>query len=385
MSHSEHKVPNALKHCLNINDVRSAAHKALPLAIREYIDGGGDDEKTLKENTRTFDDVTLMPNYGTGLEAADLTTTILGQTSASPVLLSPWGAHKVMHTDGEIGTAQAAANTGCIYSMSNFATTSMEAVAVTTDAPKFFQLQPARDKSIMKNMLERAKASGYKAIIVTIDNPVHGNRERDARTGFGIPPTFPLRSILSLLAHPKWVLGYMKSKPEFANFQNFFDQGKDQNWLFHNLVCPVTWDTLAWIRDNWEGPMAIKGIMSADNAKKSVEIGADGVFVSNQGARNYDAIPSTFSALPEVVDAIAGKAEIILDGGIRRGTDVVKALAMGATACSTARPFVYGLSAAGSPGIEFVINMLKTEIERAMIVSGAKDIASISSDILRFK
>ncbi|WP_068545450.1 alpha-hydroxy acid oxidase [Thalassotalea crassostreae] len=385
MSQQSGHTPKALKHCLNTSDVRKAAHKALPLAIREYIDGGGDDEKTLAENTRTFDDVCLMPNFGTGIESADLTTTILGQKSASPILLSPWGAHKVMHSDGEKGTAKAAANTGCIYSMSNFATTSMEDVAQVSDSAKFFQLQPARDKGIMKHMLERAKTSGYKALIVTIDNPIHGNRERDVRTGFGIPPTFPLRSILSLMAHPKWVKGYMKSKPDFANFQHYFDQGKDQQWLFHNLVCPVTWETLTWIRENWQGPMAIKGILSADNAKQAVAIGAEGVIVSNQGGRNFDAIPSTFSVLPDVVDAISGQAEIILDGGLRRGTDVVKALAMGATAVSTARPFVYGLSAAGSAGIEFVINMFKAEIERAMIVCGATNINDINASMLRHK
>ncbi|NMP14735.1 alpha-hydroxy acid oxidase [Thalassotalea sp. Y01] len=377
------KIPARLKHCLSVRDVQKVAHKSLPWSIREYIEGGGDDEKTLRENSRGFDDYTLMTDMGTGQETADTQTVILGQPSASPILLSPWGVHQLMHKDGERATAKAAMQAGCIYSMSNFSTTSIEDVAHISDAPKFFQLQPARDKAIMLEQMQRAKAAGYKALIVTIDNPIHGNRERDHRSGFGLPPTFPMRSLLSLMAHPKWVFNYLRNKPNFANFSRYFADGKDHMWLFHNLVTPITWDTLQFVRDNWDAPMAVKGIMSSKNAKQAVSIGCDGVIVSNQGGRNFDGITSTIAALEEVVDAISGQADIILDGGIRRGSDVVKALAIGATACSTARPFVYGLSAAGQQGVEYVINLLRAEVERAMVVSGAKDIASINADMLR--
>ncbi|QBY03303.1 alpha-hydroxy-acid oxidizing protein [Thalassotalea sp. HSM 43] len=377
------KIPARLKHCLSVRDVQKVALKSLPWSIREYIEGGGDDEKTLRENSRGFDDYTLMTDMGTGQETADTQTVILGQPSASPILLSPWGVHQLMHKDGERATAKAAMQTGCIYSMSNFSTTSIEDVAHISDAAKFFQLQPARDKAIMLEQMQRAKAAGYKALIVTIDNPIHGNRERDHRSGFGLPPTFPMRSLLSLMAHPKWVFNYLRNKPNFANFSRYFADGKDHMWLFHNLVTPITWDTLQFVRDNWDAPMAVKGIMSSKNAKQAVSIGCDGVIVSNQGGRNFDGITSTIAALEEVVDAISGQADIILDGGIRRGSDVVKALALGATACSTARPFVYGLSAAGQQGVEYVINLLRAEVERAMVVSGAKDIASINADMLR--
>jgi len=383
MRQNEQSTTRALKNCLNVYDVKKAAYKVLPLPIREYIDSGADDEITLKENTRAFKNYTLIPSFGNGLETSDMSMTILGQPSSWPLMLSPWGVHKLMHKGGEKATARAAEKNDTVYMMSNFSTTSMEEVSEAVDGVKFFQLQPARERSIMSNMMTRAKESGYKALIVTIDNPILGNREGEARTGFGVPPKLNTRSIFSMMAHPKWVLNYVLNPPTFANFLEYFEEGKDYEWLFHNLVCPVTWDDLKWIRSQWEGPLAIKGILSADSARKVVEIGAEGVIVSNQGARNFDAIPSSLSMLGEVLEAVDGDAEVIFDSGIRRGTDVLKALAMGAKACMTARPFVYGLSAAGEEGVSFVINMLKVELERAMIVSGAKTISDINASMIR--
>lgn len=369
-----------LRKCHNIDDLRNLAKKSLPFPIFDHVDGGSDDEVTLGANTAAFNRYSLKPRYCSGVESVDASTTVMGQRIEWPFFPGPAGGLKYLHRHGEIGVARAAHNYGTAYAMSGWTNTKPEDIVAASKGPRFFQLQPCRSREIMADMMQLAKDTGYDALIVTVDNPIHGNRERDARSGFGVPPAFTARALLSIASKPLWGLG-MLPMPGFGLYDKYMAvPGRDMTWLANQLITNITWEDLAWMRAQWDGPFAVKGLVAVEDIRTAVEAGVSAVILSNQGARHFDTAPSTLSMLPAVVDAVGGEVEIIFDSGIRRGTDILKAIALGATACTGARPYCYGLAGGGQAGVERSLFLLRAEVERSMIFMGAASLSDVNRD-----
>ncbi len=372
--------PRKLRKCNNTEELRSAAKRALPFPIFDHIDGGSDDETTLSANNRAFSKYCLKPRYCSGVEKVDASTTVLGQRIEWPFFSGPAGGLKYLHRDGEIGVAKASHKYGTAYAMSGWTNTRPEDISAATNGPRFFQLQPCRDREVMADMIQLAKDTGYNALIVTVDNPVHGNRERDARSGFGVPAAFTTRAWASILSRPRWAFGTIPM-PGFGLYDKYMDSPeRDMNWLAHQLITNITWEDLAWMREQWNGPFAVKGLVAVEDMRAAVDAGVSAVILSNQGARHFDTAPATLDMLPAVVDAVGERVEVIFDSGIRRGTDILKAIALGATACTGARPYCYGLAAGGQKGVERALQLLRAEVERDMIFMGAATLDQVNHD-----
>ncbi len=375
-------VSRKLSRCHNIEDLRCAARKALPFPLFDHVDGGADDESTLQANTAAFKRYCLKPRYCSGVESVDASTTVLGQRIEWPYFAGPAGGLKYLHRHGETGVARAAHASGTAFALSGWTNTRPEAIAAASDGPRFFQLQPCRSREVMADMIQLAKDTGYDALIVTVDKPVHGNRERDARSGFGVPPAFTLKAWASILSRPRWALGTIPM-PGFGLYDQYMDSPeRDMNWLADQLITNITWDDLAWMRQQWDGPFAVKGLVSVEDMQAAVDAGVSAVILSNQGARHFDTAPATLDMLPEVVDAVGDQVEVIFDSGIRRGTDILKAIALGATACTGSRLYCYGLAAAGQPGVAHALQLLRAEVERSMIFMGAATLDQVNQDAI---
>ena len=382
MSQQNHpKKPRKLRQCHNVDDLRRLAKKTLPFPIFDHIDGGCDDEVTLAANQSSFGKYSLKPRYCSGVESVDASTTVLGQRIEWPWFCGPAGGLRYLHPDGEIGVAKAAHKLGTGYAMSGWTNTRPEEIAKQApDGPRFFQLQPCRSREVMTDMIQLAKDTGYQALILTVDNPIHGNRERDARSGFGVPANFSFKAWLSILSRPRWAIRSYPL-PGFGLYDQYMDvPERDLAWLAHQLITNISWDDLSWIRSQWDGPFAVKGLVTVEDARLAADAGVSAVILSNQGARHFDTAPATIDMLSPVVDAVGDKVEVILDGGIRRGTDVIKAIALGAKACSGARAYCYGLSGGGQAGVERTLELLRAEVERTMIFMGAASLADISAN-----
>jgi L-lactate dehydrogenase (cytochrome) len=378
------KLPRKLRRCVNVSDLRDLARRRLPFPIFNHIDGGADDEVTLAANTAAFADYDLVPRYCSGVESVDASVTVLGQKIEWPYFAGPAGGLKYLHRDGEIGVARAAHKCGTAFAMSGWTNTEPDEISrAAPDGPRFFQLQPCRSREVMSDMLRLAKDSGYSAVILTVDNPIHGNRERDARSGFGVPSNFTLKAWLSILSRPRWALASLPL-PGFGLYDQYMDSpDRDLAWLAHQLITNITWQDLAWIREQWDGPFAVKGLVAVEDIRTAVDCGVSSVILSNQGARHFDTAPATLDMLPEVVEAVGERAEVIFDSGIRRGTDILKAIALGAKACTGARAYCYGLAAGGQQGAERALSLLRAEVERTMIFLGAATLADIGRDHVR--
>ena len=369
-----------LRKCHNIADLRKAAKRALPFPLFDHVDGGSDDETTLSANTSAFNKYCLKPRYCSGVESVDASTTVLGQRIEWPYFTGPAGGLKYLHRHGEIGVARASHKYGTAYAMSGWTNTRPEDITAASKGPSFFQLQPCRSREVMADMIQLAKDTGYDALIVTVDNPVHGNRERDACSGFGVPPAFTLKAMASIASRPRWAFGTIPM-PGFGLYDKYMDsQERDMNWLANQLITNITWDDLAWMRQQWDGPFAVKGLLAVEDMRAAVDAGASAVILSNQGARHFDTAPATLDMLPAVVDAVGDKVEVIFDSGIRRGTDILKAIALGATACTGSRLYCYGLAAGGQQGVERALQLLREEVERDMIFMGAATLEQVNSD-----
>ena len=384
MKPNNSKIPRKLRRCLNISELRAQAKNALPTPIFDHIEGGSDDEVTLADNVSAFSKYYLTPRYCSGVDEIDTSTAVMGTKLDWPLIMAPWGGQALINRTGECGAARAAQNNDMVFCLSSFSSTPLEDVAAATDSDKIFQLQPARSKELMSDLIVRAKKAGYTALILTIDNPAHGNRERDIRSGFGIPPAFGLRSWLSVMLHPLWAFSMLGFSLRFANYDEHMRQPeRDIEWLGGQLVNKLSWEDVSSLVQEWGGPFAVKGIVSKHDARKAVDAGATAVIVSNQGARHFDYAPSTLSALKEVVDEVGDEAEVIFDGGIRRGTDIIKALALGAKACMTARPFAYGMAAAGEAGVNRAADLVRSEFEKNMVFVGASSLDDVTEDLIR--
>ncbi len=377
----------SIKNCHNVAHFREIARKRLPSPVFNYIDGGADNELSMRRNTEAFDDYTLIPNYLVDVSKIDTSTQVFGQSIEWPVFLSPTGATRLFHHEKELGVARAAAKLGTLYSLSTLSTTRLEDVAAASEGPKMFQVYVFKDRSLTSEFVERCKASKYDVLCLTVDTPVGGNRERDKVTGMTAPPKFTLSSVFNFALHPRWLLNFALH-PEFQ-MANVVHKVEDLSgdtsiieYVNSQFDRSITWDDAAWLAEQWGGPFVIKGLMSVEDAVRARDIGASAIMISNHGGRQLDSTPGAVDRLPPIRDALGDDLELIVDGGIRRGTDVIKALALGATACSIGRPYLYGLAAGGQKGVERVLTLLREEIERDMTLLGVSKISDIDSRFL---
>jgi len=381
----------SLNDCYNVEDFRKLAKKNLPAPIFHYIDGGSDDETTLKRNTESFSKCDLVPNILAGVGQPDLSTTVLGQKIDMPLFLSPVAMQKLFHHEGDKASARAAEKFGTFYSMSTMATSSIEEIANVSGGPKMFQLYIHKDQGLTDNLIDRCKSSGFKSLCLTVDTVVAGNREKDHKWGFTTPPKLNLKSIMSFAMHPKWVFNYLiHEKFQLANVAHRTTKGANiatgvMEYINEQYDPAMSWKDAEYCIKRWGGPFALKGVMSVEDAKRAVDIGASAIFLSNHGGRQLDGSRSPFDQLPAIKDAVGDKLEIILDGGIRRGTHVLKALSLGATACSFGKGFLFGLSAGGQGGVELILKRMKDEITRDMILLGCKSIKELNKSKIAYR
>jgi len=380
-----------LKDCHNFEDFRKLAKKKLPSPIFHYIDGGSDDEVTLKRNTESFNNCDLVPNVLADVSNIDLSTTVLGQKISFPLFPAATAMHRLYHHEGERATAKAAEKMGTIFGTSTMATTSIEEIGKLTKGPKLFQLYIHKDRGLTDNLIERCKQAGFNSMCLTVDTVVAGNRERDHRTGFSTPPRLTLGSLLSFMLHPKWSLNYLfRSKFKLANIIHMTDKGSSVDksvidYINEQFDPSMNWKDAEYCVKKWGGPFALKGVMSVEDAKKAIDIGCSAIMISNHGGRQLDGSRSPFDQLSEIVDAVGDKIEIILDGGVRRGTHVLKALALGANACSFGKGYLFALGAAGQEGVEAILQKMKAEINRDMILMGCKTIKDLNRSKIKFR
>lgn len=372
-----------LEQCCKTADFRRLAKARLPSPIFHYIDGGADDECTMRRNTEAFDACDLVPNVLTGVDTVDLHTEVLGQRLAMPLFLSPTAMQRLFHPEGERAIATVAAEFGTMFGVSTIGTRSIEELGAMNDAPKLFQIYVHNDTALTSDLIARCKAAGFDALALTVDTIVAGNRERDILTGMTTPPKLTPKSILSFLTHPRWTFGYLaRERFDLPNVSAYIKEGSNvassvAAYIDSQMKRSIDWDDAARMIEEWNGPFAIKGVMSVDDAKRAVDVGASAIMLSNHGGRQLDGSCAPFDQLPAIVDAVGGRIEIIVDGGIRRGTHVLKALAMGATACSGGRLYLYALAAAGTAGVRRAIGLLRAEIERDMLLMGCRSIADL--------
>nr|ADI16525.1 l-lactate dehydrogenase (fMn-dependent) and related alpha-hydroxy acid dehydrogenases [uncultured bacterium HF4000_009C18] len=380
-----------LKDCHNVEDFKKLAKKKLPAPIFHYIDGGSDDEVTLKRNTESFNDCDLVPNVLSDVSNIDLSTTVFGQKIDFPLFLSPTAMHRLYHHHGESAAAKAAEKMGTMFSMSTMSTTSIEEIGNLTGGPKLFQLYIHKDRGLTDNLIERCQRAGFHGLCLTVDTVVAGNRERDHRTGFTTPPRLTLGSLLSFALHPEWSLNYLfRGKFKLANIIHMTEKGSNidksiMNYINEQFDTTMNWKDAEYCVKKWRGPFALKGVMSVEDAKKAIDIGASAIMISNHGGRQLDGSRAPFDQLAEIVDAVGDKIEIILDGGVRRGTHVLKALALGAKACSFGKAYLYALGAGGQKAIEIVLEKMKSEIKRDMILMGCKSVKELNRSKVAFR
>lgn len=377
-----------LKNCYRTSDFRRLAKRRLPSPIFHYIDGGSDDEVTLRRNTDAFESWDLVPNVLAGISDVDLSTSVMGRKLDLPLFFSPTAMQRLFHHDGERALARAAEKFGTMFGVSTIGTRSIEELGAMTSAPKMFQIYVHNDPALTSDLIARCKEAKFDALALTVDTIVAGNRERDYITGMTTPPKLTPRSLLSFAMHPEWTFNYLlRERFDLPNVSRYVKAGSSVassvvNYLNTEMKRSIDWGDVARMIEEWGGPFAIKGVMSVRDAQRAVDVGATAIMISNHGGRQLDGSRSPFDQLPAIADAVGGQIEIIVDGGIRRGTHVVKALAMGATACSGGRMYLYALAGAGTAGVERAIGLLRDEIRRDMMLMGCRSVAELNGSML---
>jgi len=381
----------SLKQCFNTQQFRKLAKRRLPGPIFHYIDGAADDEVTYRRNTAAYDQCDLVPSVLAGVESVDMKTRVMGIDLDLPLFLSPTALQRLFHHDGERAVGRAAEAHGTLFGISSLATVGIEEIARTIKTPKIFQLYYHKDKDLTYGMIERCKQSGFDALALTVDTIVGGNRERDLVTGFTSPPRLTPRSVFSFATHPAWTVNYLfREAFELSNLKDHIPEGSNvsvsvSDYFSSMLDQSMDWDAAADIRERWGGPFCLKGVMSVEDARRAVEIGASAIMVSNHGGRQLDGSRAPFDQLAEIIDAVGSDIDVICDGGIQRGTHVLKALSLGATACSGGRWYLYALAAAGQQGVEKALSNMRAEIERDMKLMGARSITDLGRHNLRWR
>jgi L-lactate dehydrogenase (cytochrome) len=372
-----------------VEDLRRSARRRLPRMIFDFVEGGADGELTVRANRDALDAVRFDPRYLTDVSARDVSTTVLGQRVAVPFLLAPAGLATVVHPDGELAAARAAGRAGTVFVVSTASGHRLETIAEHATGPLWFQLYLWRDETVVSTLVDRAAAAGCTALVLTIDVPVVGKRERDLRNGMSLPPRIRLAGALDASWRWRWLRGFARG-PEitFANLRDLVagdsSAGGIAAYVDRQLADPtVTWERLAWLRRRWTGPLVVKGVMSVDDALAAVRHGADAVYVSNHGGRQLDSVAGTTEVLPEIADAVAGRAEVLVDGGIRRGADIVKTRGLGATAALGGRPWFYALAASGEAGIDRLLEVLRADVDRTLALLGRRRFDDVDASALR--
>ena len=380
-----------LKNCHNFNDFRKLAKKKLPSPIFHYIDGGADDEVTLNRNTSSFNDYDLVPSVLNDVSNVDMSTIVLGEKIDFPLFPAATAMHRLYHHEGERASAKAAEKMGTIFGTSTMGTVSIEEIAKVNKGPKLFQLYIHKDRGLTDNLLERCKKAGFSSMCLTVDTVVAGNRERDRRTGFTTPPKLTLRSLLSFALHPVWTINNLaREKFKLANIIHMTEKGSSIDksvidYINEQFDPAMNWKDAEYCVKKWNGPFALKGVMSVEDAKRAIDIGCTAIMISNHGGRQLDGSRAPFDQLAEIVDAVGDKIEVILDGGVRRGTHVLKALCLGAKACSFGKGFLFALAAGGEKGVEKILQNMKIEINRDMKLMGCKNIGELNSSKLIYR
>jgi L-lactate dehydrogenase (cytochrome) len=376
---------------VNISDLRQIAQRRVPKAVFDYLDGGAEGEVTLRENCRAFEDITFRPRHAVAVAECDLRTRVLGNEISFPAMLAPVGYSRLMHPDGEVAAARAAGEAGTGYILSTISGHKMEDVKAGTKGFAWYQLYLVGGREVAEGAIERARKAGFSALVITIDTPVAGMRERDPRNGMTELMTGSIFAKLpflpELLSHPGWLASFLLDGgvPKLENVVVPGSGGgmpmTDVGTALRKSV--VTWEDIRWIRQIWTGPLVIKGVLTADDARRAVDAGAAAISVSNHGGRQLDGVPASINALPEVMAAVNGQVEVLMDGGVRRGTDIVKAICLGARAVLIGRAYAYGLAAAGHDGVSRALEILREDVERTLRLLGCSSVAQLDASYIR--
>ena len=379
-----------LRDCHNFNDFRELARRRLPGPIFDYIAGGADDEATLRQNTASFERCDLVPNVLQGVEAIDISVKVMGQKLAMPVYCSPTALQRLFHHDGERAVAAAAAKFGTMFGVSSLGTIGLEELRKAHDTPQVYQFYFHKDRALNHAMMQRAKAAGVNVMMLTVDSITGGNRERDLRTGFSIPFRLTLGGMLQFAIKPMWAMNYLTHEkfrmPQLDEHVDMSGGAVSIGRYFTEMLDPaMNWNDVADMVRVWNGQFCLKGIMSVADAKRAVEIGCTGIILSNHGGRQLDGSRSAFDQLAEIVDAVGDRIDVMMDGGVQRGTHVLKALSLGAKAVGVGRFYLFPLAAAGQAGVERALSLMRTEIERDMKLMGCASVGQLSRANLRFR
>jgi L-lactate dehydrogenase (cytochrome) len=382
-------VARRLARAASVADLRAIARRRLPRGVFDYIDGGAEDERTLAANSAAFATVTFRPRVLRDVGEVDPSTTVLGRRLPLPLALAPTGFTRIADSDGELAVARAAARAGLPYTLSTLSTRSIEEVAAASAGPKWFQVYVWRDRGLVKEMIGRAATAGYEALVLTVDTAVLGRRERDVRRGFSLPPKIGLGTLVDGALHPGWTWRFLRSDPiRFANVEGSAGPSDGttavtlSDYVNTQFDPALSWRDVEWMRSEWHGPLVIKGIQTVEDARLAAKAGVEAIALSNHGGRQLDSAPAPLDLVAHVADAVGDRLEIICDGGVRRGSDIVKAVALGARACMAGRAYLYGLGAAGERGVDHVLGLLDADVRRTMALVGASSVAELGRELV---
>jgi L-lactate dehydrogenase (cytochrome) len=382
-------MPRSLAKCSNVDDLRDLARRRLPGPIFHYIDGAADDELTYRRNTAAYEDYDLVPNVLGGVADIDMSVEVLGQKLGLPIFCSPTALQRLFHHQGERAVARAAEKFNTLFGVSSLGTVSLQEIGELISTPKMFQFYFHKDRALNAAMLDMAREARFDILTLTVDTITGGNRERDLHTGFTTPPRLTPKSMFQFASKPSWAMNYfLREKFELSQLKNHVGQGSNiaisvGDYFSTMLDQNMSWDDAGDLRAKWGGEFCLKGVMSAGDARRAVDLGADAIMISNHGGRQLDGARAPFDQLEEILAAVGGEIEVICDGGIKRGTHVLKAMALGATACSGGRMYLYALAAAGQAGVEKALGNLESEIERGMKLMGVTALSQLTPDMIR--
>src|SRR5690349_21445351 len=381
-------VARRLARAASVADLRRIARRRLPGGVFDYIDGAAEDERTLAANERAFANVSFRPRVLRGLDRVDIASAVLTKPVSYPLVLAPTGFTRIADPEGELAVARAAARAGVPYTLSTLSTRSIEDVRAVSDGRLWFQVYAWRDRALVKEMIDRAAAARYEALVLTVDTAVFGRRERDVRRGFSLPPAIGPGTIVDGARHPGWTWAFVRSEPiRFANVAGrAVGDGASpvtlSDYINTQFDPTLAWGDVDWLRSVWAGPIVLKGIQTVEDAVLAADAGVDAIALSNHGGRQLDGAPAAFSLVAPVADAVGGHPEIICDGGVRRGSDIAKAVAAGATAAMAGRAYLYGLGAAGERGVDRVLDWFRADLARTMSLLGAATVADLDCSLL---
>ena len=378
-----------LERSVTVEDMRRIARRRLPRGVFDYIDGGAEDERTMRRNVAGFTGYEFQPRVLRNVSGLDTSVELFGRRASMPVIIAPTGYSRIAHSQGELAVARAAARAGVPYSLSTMGTRSIEEVAEAGDGEKWFQIYTWRDRKLVEDLVARSREAGYSAVWLTVDTAVLGRRERDVRHGFLLPPKIGPSTLIDGALHPAWTWDFLTNEPiSFANLTG--QAGLDGSTALslaekvkNNFDQSLSWDDIDWLRSIWDGPIVLKGIQTVADAKQAVASGVQGIALSNHGGRQLDDAPVPIDLVEPVRDELGDSATIICDGGIRRGSDIVKALALGADAVTIGRPYLYGLGVAGEQGVDHVLSFFRDGLERTMALTGCSSIGDIDRSVVR--